>query len=121
MPEFKIILFLCNWGPHAAYQTLQDQSADIPPEIRMIRIPCSGRITKALLLRSFEMGADGVVLLGCSPGTCRYGSGTQNARDNTAETRSILELLGVGAERLQLSNFLPDQHLAEKLVGLFEP
>ena len=109
MSDFKIILFLCNWGPHAAYQTLQDQGADIPPEIRMIRIPCSGRITKALLLRSFEMGADGVVLLGCSSGTCRYGSGTQNARDNTAETRRILDLLGIGAERLQLSNYLPDQ------------
>ncbi len=67
MPDFKIIVFLCNWGPHAAYQQLQDQGARIPNEIRMIRIPCSGRITKALLLRSFEMGADGVVLLGCQP------------------------------------------------------
>lgn len=110
MSDFKIILFLCNWGPHAAYQTLQDQGADIPSEIRMVRIPCSGRITKALLLRSFEMGADGVLLLGCKPGTCRYGSGTQTARDNTTETRQILELMGIGAERLQLSNYLPDQN-----------
>jgi heterodisulfide reductase subunit D len=53
MSDYKIILFLCNWGPHAAYQSLQDQGADIPSEIRMVRIPCSGRITKALLLRSF--------------------------------------------------------------------
>ena len=110
MSDYKIILFLCNWGPHAAYQSLQDQGADIPSEIRMVRIPCSGRITKALLLRSFEMGADGVVLLGCQSGTCRYGSGTQTARDNTTETRRILELMGIGAERLQLSNYLPDQH-----------
>ncbi len=115
MSDYKIILFLCNWGPHAAYQTLQDQGADIPPEIRMVRIPCSGRITKALLLRSFEMGADGVVLLGCHSGTCRYGSGTQTARDNTTETRRILELMGIGAERLKLSNYLPDQH--QDLLG----
>lgn len=109
MPDFKIIVFLCNWGPHAAYQQLQDQGARIPNEIRMIRIPCSGRITKALLLRSFEMGADGVVLLGCQPGSCRYGSGTRNARDNTSETRRILDLMGIGGDRLQLGNFLPDQ------------
>ncbi len=109
MQESKIILFLCNWGPHAAYQTLQDRGADIPSGIKMVRIPCSGRITKALLLRPFEMGADGVILLGCHPGSCRYGSGTQASQDNTAETRRILDLIGLGAERLQLGNFLPDQ------------
>ncbi|MFH1983989.1 MAG: hydrogenase iron-sulfur subunit [Pseudomonadota bacterium] len=117
MDDFKIILFLCNWGPHAAYQSLQDQCAAIPAEIRMVRIPCSGRITKALLLRPFEMGADGVVLLGCHPGTCRYGSGTSAARDNTAETRRVLDLMGLGQERLQLKTFLPDQH-AEMLTFL---
>ena len=109
MTDYKIIVFLCNWSPHAAFQHLQDSGADIPTEIKMIRIPCSGRITKALLLRSFEMGADGVVVLGCKPGSCRYGSGTRSARENTGETRNILDLLGIGAERLQLGNFLPDQ------------
>ncbi|BBO79975.1 hypothetical protein DSCO28_05410 [Desulfosarcina ovata subsp. sediminis] len=109
MPEYKIIVFLCNWGPHAAFQHLQDQGADIPIEIKMIRIPCSGRITKALLLRSFEMGADGVMLLGCQSGTCRYGSGTRSAHGNTSETCRILDLMGIGADRLQLDNFLPDQ------------
>jgi heterodisulfide reductase subunit D len=109
MSDFNVIVFLCNWGPHAAFQHLQDQCADIPREIKMIRIPCSGRITKALLLRSFEMGADGVVLLGCQPGSCRYGSGTHSARDNTSETRRILDLMGVGGQRLQLGNFLPDR------------
>ena len=108
MPDFNIIVFLCNWGPHAAFQALQDQCADIPREIKMIRIPCSGRITKALLLRSFEMGADGVLLLGCKPGSCRYGSGTHSARDNTSETCRILDLMGIGAQRLQLGSMLPD-------------
>ncbi|MFA4916104.1 MAG: hydrogenase iron-sulfur subunit [Syntrophales bacterium] len=109
MQEFKIILFLCNWGPHAAYQTLQEQRADIPLEIKMIRIPCSGRISKALLFKPFEMGADGVILLGCNPGSCRYGTGTATAQENTTDTRQILELLGLGKERLQLGNFLPDE------------
>ena len=118
MEEFKIILFLCNWGPHAAYLTLQDNQADIPLEIKMVRIPCSGRISKALLLKSFEMGADGVVLMGCSPGSCRYGSGTAAARENADDTRHILDLIGLGAERMRLANFLPDQ--SEELLAFLQ-
>ena len=93
MTKFNIILFLCSWGPHAAYQTLQDNASDIPPEIKMVRIPCSGRITKALLFKPFEMGADGVMLIGCEPGSCRYGTGTTTAENNVKDTRGILELL----------------------------
>ncbi len=109
MDNFNIILFLCNWGPHAAYTTLQDKGYKIPPEIKMVRIPCTGRISKALLLKAFEMGADGVALVGCKPGTCRYGSGTETAGKNTEDTRNILELLGMGKDRMRLATFLPDE------------
>jgi len=109
MEDFKIILFLCNWSPHAAFQKLQDLGHDIPAEINMIRIPCSGRMSKALLFKAFEMGADGVVLAGCTPGTCRYGSGTENAQKNTWTTCDILELMGLGRDRMRLVTFLPDE------------
>jgi len=109
MSNFKIILFLCSWGPHAAYQKLQDSGADIPPEINMVRIPCSGRISKALLFKPFEMGADGVALLGCQSGACRYGTGTATALNNVEDTRGILDLLGLGKERLRLANFMPEE------------
>ncbi len=108
MENYKIVLFLCNWGPHGAFQTLQEDGYKIPGEIKMIRIPCTGRISKALLFKAFEMGADGVALAGCSPGTCRYGSGTDNAIKNTEDTREIIEVLGLGRERLRLATFLPD-------------
>lgn len=109
MDDFKIILFLCNWGPHTAFQTLQDKRSEIPAEIHMIRIPCTGRISKSLLFKTFEMGADGVALLGCEPGTCRYGSGTATARDNTEDTRNIMGRLGLGKERLRHATFLPEE------------
>ncbi len=109
MKDFNIILFMCNWGPHAAYQTLQDTAAQIPDEIKMVRIPCVGRISKALLLKSFEMGAQGVALVGCRPGSCRYGTGSSNAQDHVEDTRGILELLGLGKDRLRLATFLPDE------------
>jgi Fe-S oxidoreductase/coenzyme F420-reducing hydrogenase delta subunit len=109
MDKKKIVLFMCNWGPHAAFQTLQESSSPIPPEIRMVRIPCSGRISKSLLFRAFEMGADGVALVGCTAGSCRYGSGTPSGLRNVEDTRGILEMLGLGKERLQWSTFLPDE------------
>lgn len=107
--DLKIVLFMCNWYPHVAFQTLQDTLAQIPREIRMIRIPCSGRITKSLLFKAFETGADGVGLLGCPAGTCRYGIGTRVAERNVEDTRGILRLLGLGEERLGFASFYPDQ------------
>ena len=92
MDKLKIMLFLCNWGPHSAFMTLQDCGADIPGEIKMVRIPCTGRINKSLLFKPFEMDADGVALIGCKPGTCRYGSGTDTAIANTNDTRRVLDI-----------------------------
>ncbi len=109
MNEFNIILFICNWGARSAYQILQDERADIPHEIKMIRIPCTGRISKSLLFKAFEMGADGVALVGCKSGSCRYGSGTENAEQNTRDTREILDVLGLGKDRMRLGEFLSDE------------
>ncbi|WP_035258755.1 hydrogenase iron-sulfur subunit [Desulfatirhabdium butyrativorans] len=109
MDNLKIILFICNWGPHAAFQTLLDSGADIPAEVRMIRIPCTGSMSKSLLFRAFEMGADGVALVGCEPGSCRYGSGTEVAERNVEDTRGILDLLGLGGDRLRQAMFLPEE------------
>jgi len=109
MDTLKIILFMCNWGPHAAFQTLLDDGSEIPPQVRMVRIPCSGRISKSLLFKAFEMGADGVALVGCEPGSCRYGNGPNLAQFHVNDTRDILDLLGLGKERLRWGTFLPEQ------------
>ncbi len=116
--SYKIILFLCNWGPHAAFQTLQDRKEDIPDEVHMVRIPCTGRIDRALLLKAFAMGADGVALVGCDPGTCRYGSGTATAQRNTEDMGKILELMGIENERLEFATFLPEA--AEELLRFLQ-
>ena len=107
--DLKIILFLCSWAPHAAFQQLQDRDCRIPAQIKMVRIPCSGRISKALLFKPFEMGADGVALVGCGTGACRYGVGADNAENNVQDTRAILEMLGLNKKRLRLASFSPDE------------
>ena len=112
MENLKIILFICNWGPHAAFQALQDSGADLPAEVSMIRIPCTGSMSKSLLFKAFELGADGVALVGCEPGSCRYGSGTDVAERNVEDTRGILDLLGLGGDRLRPAMFLPEESQA---------
>ena len=107
--DLKIILFLCSWGPHAAFQQLQDKDCRIPAQVKMVRIPCSGRVSKALLFKPFEMGADGVALVGCGSGACRYGVGTSTAEKNVADTRRILDLLGLSRKRLRLGAFSPEE------------
>lgn len=118
MNNHKILLFLCNWGGHTAYQSLLDRGWAAPPGVSMIRIPCTGRISKALLFKAFEMGADGVALVGCKPGSCRYGLGNENATANTHDVRDILSLSGLGRERLRLATFLPDE--ADALQAFIE-
>ena len=116
--NLNILLFLCNWGAHAAFLTLQDQRRPIPDEIRMVRTPCTGRIDRAMLLKAFAKGADGVALVGCEPGTCRYGSGTATSLRNTEDVRQILDLMGLGGERLRFAGFLPEQ--SEELLAFLQ-
>jgi heterodisulfide reductase subunit D len=120
MTNYTIILFLCNWGPYTAYQDLQHNGCQIPDEIKMVRIPCTGRISKALLFKAFEMGADGVALVGCTSGTCRHGTGTIAAENNVEDTKNILDLMGLGRERIRMVTFLPDESNALKsFLGCF--
>ena len=114
----KILLFLCNWGAHAAFLTLQDQRRPIPDEIRMVRTPCTGRIDRAMLLKAFAKGADGVLLVGCEPGTCRYGSGTATSQRNTQDVRKVLDIMGLGGRRLRFAAFLPEE--SEPLLAFLQ-
>jgi Fe-S oxidoreductase/coenzyme F420-reducing hydrogenase delta subunit len=116
--NLNIILFLCSWGPHTAYQMLQENGSRIPSEVKMVRIPCTGRISKALLFKPFEMGADGVALVGCESGACRYGTGTATAEKNVEDARGIVDLLGLGKERLRWATFMPEE--SEGLKGFLE-
>lgn len=99
---------MCNWSPHVAFQRLQDSGSEIPAEIKMVRVPCTGRVTKSLLFKAFEKGADGVALVGCRPGTCRYGSGTMIARHNTTDMQDIIETVGLNHKRMRYATFEPD-------------
>lgn len=122
MPNCKIILFLCSWGPYTAFQELHHNGLRIPAEIQLVRLPCTGRISKDLLFKPFELGVEGVALVGCTSGTCRHGTGSLAAQENVEELRNIIDLMGLSKKRMRLATFLPDETdaLETFLSGFYE-
>ena len=66
----KIVAFCCNWCSYAGADLAGNNRASYPAEIKIIRVPCSGRVNPLFILRAFQKGADGVILCGCHPGDC---------------------------------------------------
>jgi len=75
-----------------------------PENIKIIGVPCTGKVDVLHLLRAFEKGADGVYVVGCLEGDCRFNSGNLRARKRVEQAQHILESIGVGGERVQMYN-----------------
>lgn len=104
----------CNWSPYACYNAAGMANRELPPNFRLMRVMCIGRINQALILRAFEYGADGVIVLECVDEDCRYGPGPEVGHTNVARVRRLLHYLGIGQERLVEKSFAADD--MEKLV-----
>jgi F420-non-reducing hydrogenase iron-sulfur subunit len=101
--EPKIVAFVCNWCTYAGADLAGTSRMQYLPNVRIVRLPCSGRISVLLILKAFEMGADGVLVSGCHPGDCHYVSGNLQARRRFAVFRKLMEFVGVDLRRLQFS------------------
>ena len=97
--EPRIVGFLCNWCSYAGADMAGTSRITYPPNIRIIRVPCSGRVDPLLIVKSFQLGADGVLVAGCHPGDCHYTEGNYYARRRFALLRPFLEYLGIEKER----------------------
>jgi len=101
--EPKIIGFLCNWCSYAGADLAGVSRIQYPPNIRIVRVMCSGRIDPAFVLEAFRNGADGVLIAGCHlPADCHYISGNFKALRRVTLLRSVLKDFGVEPERLRL-------------------
>jgi F420-non-reducing hydrogenase iron-sulfur subunit len=98
----RIVGFLCNWCSYAGADLAGTSRISYPANIRVIRLPCSGRVDPMLIVKSFELGADGVLVAGCHPGECHYLEGNYHARRRFALLRSLLDYLGIDKERFQV-------------------
>lgn len=104
MGEFepKIVGFFCNWCSYAGADLAGVSRMKLPPNVRVIRVMCSGRVDERLISKAFVAGADGVLVCGCHPGDCHYQRGNLNARRRVTGLKPFLELIGIGEDRLRL-------------------
>jgi F420-non-reducing hydrogenase iron-sulfur subunit len=101
--EPKIIGFLCNWCSYAGADLAGVSRIQYPPNIRIIRVMCSGRIDPAFVLEAFKDGADGVLVAGCHlPSDCHYISGNFKALRRIVLLKKVLKEFGIEPERLRL-------------------
>ena len=101
--EPKIIGFLCNWCAYAGADLAGVSRIQYPPNIRIIRVMCSGRVDPAFILEAFKNGADGVLVAGCHlPSDCHYLTGNFKAQRRIILLRRVLQDFGLEPERLRL-------------------
>lgn len=100
--EPKIVGLVCNWCTYAAADLTGLLRKKYDQNIRLIRIPCSGRVSPHFIITAFQYGADGVFIGGCKPGDCHYATGNYYARFRFELVKSLLMFTGMEPERLVL-------------------
>lgn len=98
--EPKIIAILCNWCSYTGADLAGTSRIQYPPNIRIIRVMCSGSVDPLYVLKPILGGADGVLIGGCHTGDCHYINGNYKARRRVAIARRVLEQFGVEPERI---------------------
>lgn len=101
--EPKIVAFLCNWCSYAGADLAGTSRVQYPPNIRVIRVMCSGRVNPLFVAKCFAEGADGVLVSGCHPGDCHYMEGNYLARRRFLIMNILLEYLGIEPGRFKMS------------------
>jgi F420-non-reducing hydrogenase iron-sulfur subunit len=102
--EPRVVAFLCHYCAFAAADMAGVMRLQYPPNIRIIRLPCTGKLDVIHLLRAFEEGADGVMVAGCEEGSCHYVKGNLVAKQRVRRVREMLGKVGLELERLWMYN-----------------
>jgi len=100
--EPKIIAFLCNWCSYRAADLAGTARIKYEPNIRMLRVMCSGRVDPSFVLKAFALGADGVMIAGCHPGECHYLEQNYKTMRRFSMLKHTLKALGMEDDRVRL-------------------
>ncbi len=105
MEEFKptIVSFLCNWCSYTGADLAGTSRMTYAPNIRVIRVMCSGRVDPTFVLTAFNEGADGVLICGCHPGDCHYHEGNYKCLRRYHLLQKYLQQMGIHKDRLRLA------------------
>lgn len=101
--EPKIVAFVCNWCTYAGADLAGTSRLHYEPNVRIIKLPCTGAIDPIFLIKAFERGTDGILVSGCHPGDCHYIAGNYHARRRWTVFSNLLEFCGIDGERVQFS------------------
>lgn len=103
MKEFEpnIIGFLCNWCSYAGADLAGTSRIKYPPNIKSIRVMCSGRVDPVFILEALKKGADGVLVAGCHPGDCHYQSGNYKTNRRIKLLKKLLDEMGIEPGRVR--------------------
>ena len=99
-----IVAFCCHYCAYSAADLAGSMRIQYPPNIRIIRTPCTGRLEVDYFMRAFENGADGVIVAGCEEGSCHFKEGNYNAKRRVKYARQLLTESGLESERLRMAN-----------------
>jgi F420-non-reducing hydrogenase iron-sulfur subunit len=100
--EPKIVGFLCNWCAYQGADLAGTSRMAYAPNVRIVRVMCTGRIDPTFVLKAFNSGADGVIVAGCHPGDCHYSEGNYKTTRRIAVLKKLLSQMGIDSERFRL-------------------
>lgn len=101
--EPKVTAFVCNWCTYTGADLAGTSRLQMSPNVRIIRLPCTGRIDPLFIVKAFERGADGVIVSGCHPADCHYTSGNYHARRRFALFLELAGFMGIDPKRITFS------------------
>jgi coenzyme F420-reducing hydrogenase delta subunit len=99
--ELRIVGFLCNWCSYGGADTAGVGRFAQPTDLRIVRLPCSGRVNPLFILKALTSGADGVLVSGCHPRDCHYAEGNFYARRRLEVIKGLLPVLGIDPRRFE--------------------
>ena len=102
--EANVVVFACNWDGLSSVEAVAQAGLSYPASVKVVRVSCLSRLHQGLILKAFELGADGVMLLGCEPGKCQFDIDTALIMQECEKARKLMGLLGLREERLVLAH-----------------
>ncbi|MBF0507585.1 MAG: hydrogenase iron-sulfur subunit [Deltaproteobacteria bacterium] len=100
--EPVIVAFCCHYCAYTAADMAGSKRLEYPPNVKIVRVPCSGKVDALYIMKAFEKGADGVYVAGCLEGDCHFKNGNVKAGLRVTYLKKLLDKIGIGGERLEI-------------------
>jgi NADPH-dependent glutamate synthase beta subunit-like oxidoreductase/coenzyme F420-reducing hydrogenase delta subunit/Na+-translocating ferredoxin:NAD+ oxidoreductase RNF subunit RnfB len=100
----RIVVFACHWSNYTGTDFYQLGRFKVPPEVRVVRVTCAGRLEESMIIKAFSSGALGVVVMGCGEDICHYRFGNKRGMERMERARELLSLLGIDGNRFMVTS-----------------